>query len=221
MPKRRQQRLVMVIGEERPGSSAYAGEVIHIASPDHKWGREEKPPRFQFVNEELSIEEERDLYSSLWKRDFEKNNFVSKIESEFYWDKDQVFAYDDPPSRGGDLEEAARIIGGPEAKPEDVILKPFATKHGFKDMFDPMTLYKYKMEILKLEHKLRAVVKRDTPALDAVRKSLFFVVHQDLKWLGGVVIEGRDRGKSHRQQMLHLVENPDVKAWLSELWGMD
>ena len=221
MSKERFPKKVLVIGEEREGFPAYLGEVVYIANPGHQWGRAEGPPRFQLVDEELSIEEEKDLYTKLWKRDFNRGAFVSVIESDYDWDKDQVFAFDDLPSRGGDLEEAARIFGGPGANPEDVILKPFFRRDGDRRVPDPWAWRKYHSEILRLEHRLRAVVKRSTPALNAVRKSLFFAAHQDLKWLGGAVIEGRDRNRSLREQMVQLVQDTDVKTWLSQLWGLD
>ena len=89
MPKDKKQKLVLTIGEERPGFSAHLGEIVYIASPGHKWGREEKPPRFQFVNEELSAEEERDLLTKLWKRDFNRSVWTSRLVANLDWDKNR------------------------------------------------------------------------------------------------------------------------------------
>lgn len=81
---------ILLINEERPGFAARRGDIAAIKPAGHRWGRLEKPPRFTVISMDLEDHHIQDLMNGLWRYDFDRQCFVSTVDSQLIWDKNQV-----------------------------------------------------------------------------------------------------------------------------------
>jgi len=222
MAKERVPCKVLVIGEEREGFSAVQGEVVYIADGKHRWGREEKPPRFHVISVDLSKEEKRDLLlPGFWKWDFGRNNFVSRVEEGLDWDSEQVFGENDTPQSGRNLGEVSLLVSnGKSNKPEEALLCPFFDRAGDRLDFSFSTWERFLRQIQLVEHRLRKYEKGRGNDLRLLRKALYFVGFYGIDWIGSVVVEARGKENSKRKEVLNFFSDKEVSDWIANLWDV-